>query len=106
MLRTRDGRMIHDVAFAMVLRDMPGVNAFKIIQESYDHCVLQLATDDRYRREQGETMIRATFCARLGADATVEIKYVDRILPEATGKYRYVVSKIAQAPVASRDVAN
>lgn len=90
-----NGAMVHDVAFAMVLRDMPGVNGFKIIQESLTHCRLQLVTDSRYTRPESEAKIRRTFCARLGEAVRTDIDYVSAIEPERTGKYRYVVSRVS-----------
>lgn len=96
ILLAEDGSMVHDVAIAMVLRDTHGVNAFKVIQETLQHCRLQLVTDTRFCRDVGEDKIRATFRARLGRSVRLQIEYVDAIEPERSGKYRYVVSKISQ----------
>ncbi|MEW9899367.1 AMP-binding protein [Chitinivorax sp. PXF-14] len=96
VLIAQDGTMVHDVAFAMVLRDMPGVNAFKIIQESLSHCRLQLVTDERFQGAASEARIRGAFAARLGANVQTDIEYLAAIEPERTGKYRYVVSKVSQ----------
>jgi phenylacetate-CoA ligase len=38
VLLAEDGSIVHDIAIAMVLRDMPGVNGFKVIQETLQHC--------------------------------------------------------------------
>lgn len=95
VLLAADGTLVHDVAFAMVLRDMPGVNGFKIIQETLTHCRLQLVTDERYVSNSSEPKIRNTFRARLGADVQLDIAYVTAIEPEPSGKYRYVVSRLS-----------
>jgi phenylacetate-CoA ligase len=96
VLLAEDGSMVHDVAIAMVLRDMPGVNGFKVIQETLHHCRLQLITDDRFQKMGSESRIRDTFHARLGRGVNLDIEYVAAIEPEKTGKYRYVVSKVSQ----------
>lgn len=96
ILLAEDGSVVHDVAIAMVLRDMPGVNAFKVIQETLQYCRLQLVTDQRFQSTGSETRIRDTFRARLGSKVRLDIEYVPLIEPEKSGKYRYVVSKVSQ----------
>ncbi|MBB5018888.1 phenylacetate-CoA ligase [Chitinivorax tropicus] len=96
VLLAEDGSMVHDVAIAMVLRDMPGVIAFKVIQETLHHCRLQLVRDERFQTVSSELSIRDTFRARLGQGVKLDIEYVAAIEPEKSGKYRYVVSKVSQ----------
>ena len=96
VLLAEDGSVVHDVAIAMVLRDMPGVNGFKVIQETLQHCRLQLVTDARFQTATSEVKIRDTFHSRLGKGVVLDIEYVTAIEAEKSGKYRYVVSKISQ----------
>jgi len=96
VLLAEDGTMVHDVAIAMVLRSMAGVNGFKVIQETLQHCRLQLVTDERFQSPTSETKMRDTVRSRLGAGVRLDIEYVDAIEPERTGKYRYVVSKVSK----------
>lgn len=96
VLLAEDGSMVHPVAIAMVLRIMAGVNGFKVIQETLQHCRLQLVTDERFQRPTSEAKVRDTVRARLGAGVRLDIEYVDAIEPERTGKYRYVVSKVSK----------
>lgn len=98
ILWAEDGSVVHDVAIAMVLRDMPGVNAFKVIQETLQHCRLQLVTDSRFQMAASAIKIRETFRLRLGQNVTLDVEYVDAIEPEKSGKYRYVVSKVCRSP--------
>lgn len=94
VLLAEDGSVVHDVAIAMVLRDMPGVNGFKVIQETLQHCRLQLVTDARFQVAASEIKIRDTFLSRLGQGVELDIEYVAAIEAEKSGKYRYVVSKL------------
>jgi phenylacetate-CoA ligase len=41
--------------------------------------------------------ITAGFQARLGVDVAIDVSQVDAILPEKSGKFRYVVSKLDAA---------
>jgi len=75
---------------------MAGVNGFTVIQETLQHCRLQLVTDERFQRPTSETKARDTIRSRLGAGGRLDIEYVDAIEPERTGKYRYVVSKVSK----------
>jgi phenylacetate-CoA ligase len=45
--------------------------------------------------------IERGFKARLGAGVAVEVARVDAIAPEQSGKFRYVVSKVAAGSVAA-----
>ena len=90
----RDGTVMHGLALIYVLRDLPEVRAFKIIQETLDTtrvllvCVAGLPPALRIS-------IISQFRARLGASVQVLIEEVAEIPAEASGKHRYVISKVA-----------
>ncbi|MEW5943847.1 MAG: AMP-binding protein [Pseudomonadota bacterium] len=88
-----DGTVMHGLALIYVIRDLPGVRQFKIIQESLHHTRILLATDGAFPENAVET-IRAGIGKRLGADVNVEITRVNEIPKETSGKYRYVVSRV------------
>jgi phenylacetate-CoA ligase len=96
LLRAENGAAVHGIAFAALLRDMPGVNGFKVIQETLQHCRLQLVTDARYQAAVCEPGIHDTFRLRLGEGVRLDIEYVTVIEPEKSGKYRYVVSRLGE----------
>ncbi|MBN8500206.1 MAG: phenylacetate--CoA ligase family protein [Sphingomonadales bacterium] len=96
VLLAADGSIVLAIAIAMVLRDMPGVNGFKVIQETLLHCRLQLVTDTSFQRQASESAIRTAFRARLGKGVQLDIEYLAAIAAEPSGKYRYVVSKVSQ----------
>ncbi|WP_312438853.1 glycosyltransferase [Janthinobacterium sp.] len=92
-LTATDGTVMHGLALIYILRELPQVRSFKIIQESLLHTrvllVCQPALDDATC-----AAIVAGFRARLGAQVAIGIEEVAEIAPEASGKYRYVVSKV------------
>jgi phenylacetate-CoA ligase len=92
----RDGTVMHGLALIYVVREIPGVRQFKIIQETVQRTRVLLVTDadfdDRAVRE-----IRAGIARRIGAQTQVDVERVAEIPAEASGKYRYVLSHVARS---------
>ena len=88
-----DGTVMHGLALIYVLRDLPGVAAFKIVQESLGLTRVFLVAQPHFDRVCLETIVQA-FRKRLGARVEVQVELVDVIPPEKSGKLRYVVSRI------------
>ena len=89
----QDGTVMHGLAMIYVVRDIPGVRQFKVIQETLDRTRVLLATDRDFSDENVET-IRRGIGKRLGGNVRVEIEQVAEIPREVSGKYRYVVSHV------------
>jgi phenylacetate-CoA ligase len=89
----KNGTILHGLALIYVLRDLPGVGAFKIIQTGLEETQVQIVRTQGYD-PTCEDVIRQTFKKRLGSDVAVQIDYVDRIEKEKSGKFRYVVSHV------------
>lgn len=92
----QDGTLMHGLALIYVVRDVPGVKQFKIVQESLDHTRVLLATDESFD-EGAMAGIVAGMVKRLGANVRVEVERVAEIPKEASGKFRYIVSRIPAA---------
>ncbi|MFM9916850.1 MAG: phenylacetate--CoA ligase family protein [Rhizobacter sp.] len=86
-----DGTVMHGLALVYVVRDLPGVQAFKIVQETLGLTRVQLVTDDQFDPANQAEIVRG-FKRRLGDSVEVHVEKVDRIAPEKSGKFRYVVS--------------
>jgi phenylacetate-CoA ligase len=106
-LVARDGTVMHGLALVYILRDLPQVKSFKIVQESLDLTRVQVVTDAPL--ETLRPAIVRGFRARLGEQVEVEVERVEQIAPEKSGKFRYVVSKVdpaaAAAPAATAGAA-
>jgi len=100
----QDGTVMHGLALIYAVRDLPGIARFRIVQHDLAHTEVELVPGEGYRTEY-EERIRAQFQARLGADVTVTIRRVEAIAPEASGKHRYVVSRVDPAAAAQGEVA-
>ncbi|PKO57173.1 MAG: capsule biosynthesis protein CapK [Betaproteobacteria bacterium HGW-Betaproteobacteria-21] len=89
----KDGTIMHGLALIYTVRDQPGVERFKIVQESLDRTEVQLVVNSAFKIDS-EVRIVADFKARLGRDVDVSVRHVDEIPPEQSGKFRYVTSSV------------
>jgi phenylacetate-CoA ligase len=96
-LVAQDGTVMHGLALVYILRDLPQVKAFKIVQESLDLTRVQVVADVPVSGIRQK--IVDGFRARLGAGIEVEVEQVEAIAPEKSGKFRYVISKVDPAQV-------
>ncbi len=88
-----DGRIMHALALIYVLRAIPGVAQFKLIQHAVDRLEVQVVPDTRWDEAAGAAVVQG-LRARLGDGLKVELRLLDAIAPEASGKHRYVVSHV------------
>ena len=90
----QDGTVMHGLALIYILRDLPQIEAFKIVQESLDQTHIFLVCREALDKALLLHIERA-FKTRLGQAVNVLIEQVTQIPAEKSGKFRYVVSKIA-----------
>ncbi|MEZ5571769.1 MAG: hypothetical protein R3E64_07065 [Halioglobus sp.] len=90
-----DGTVLHGLALIYVLRELPQVEMFRIVQESLTTITVQIVTDTS-DTVQLEHTITEQFRRRLGDSLIVNFEYMDKIGREASGKFRYVVSQLAR----------
>ena len=89
----RDGTVMHGLALIYVVRDLPGVEGFRIEQESTDLTCVKVVAGAGYPAD-GDARIREGMQRRLGKDVEIRVDHVMQISAEGSGKYRYVVSKV------------
>ena len=77
------------------MRDIEGVAEFKIVQEAVDDMRVLLVPHPEIFPDDGETRIVKGIQKRMGADVRVTVEKVAHIPRDASGKFRYVVSKVA-----------
>jgi phenylacetate-coenzyme A ligase PaaK-like adenylate-forming protein len=93
---TPDGRWQHALSVIYIVRDIEGVVEFKIIQNNVDDVLVLLKVDNDSYPSNGNELIVSGLKKRMGKEVNVAIEIVDNIPRDASGKYRYVVSKVAQ----------
>lgn len=89
-----DGTVVHGLALIYVLREISGIEAFKIIQEDINAIKVLIVRGTQGLSGKAEQVIVEGFRERLGPQTTVRIEFVDTIPHERSGKHRYVVSKV------------
>lgn len=90
----QDGTVLHGLSLIYVLRDLEGVDAFKITQESLEQTTVQIVKATGYQAEVAEARITAEFKKRLGSTVNIAIEYPEVISKEQSGKFRYVISHV------------
>ncbi len=88
-----DGTVMHGLALIYILRDLPAVEAFKIIQESMERTVVQVVPGAEFSSEDEQRIVQG-LQQRLGKNVSIEVEQVSAISAEQSGKYRYVMSKV------------
>lgn len=89
----KDGSVIHGLALIYILRDLPGIAEFKVVQESIDLTRVELVKGPDYL-DSNEAAITAVFQQRLGTEVDIQFDYCERIPAEKSGKFRYIISKV------------
>ncbi|MCK4626505.1 MAG: phenylacetate--CoA ligase family protein [Phycisphaerae bacterium] len=90
-----DGRWIHGLALIYVIRDIPGVRQYQIIQEDVDSIHVRVVLDDGFPAN-GLERIRDGITERIGAEVRVDVEQVSEIAQDPSGKFRHVISRVAR----------
>ncbi|MEJ6002468.1 phenylacetate--CoA ligase family protein [Paucibacter soli] len=88
-----DGTLLPCKAFTYMMREIDGIDAFKIIQETLQLTRLQLVRPAGLDAALRERLMQG-FRQRLGEGVQIEIELLDHIPTQGNGKYRYVVSHV------------
>ena len=89
----QNGTVMHGLALIYTLRDLPGVERFRIEQMSLDQTVVKIVAGPAFGQAE-ELRIVQDFKARLGDAVDIQIERVQEIASESSGKFRYVVSHV------------
>lgn len=90
-----DGTVMHGLALIYILRDQPGVREFKVVQETLDLTRVYIVTEPPFQAESIDKIVSG-LKQRLGSGVHVEVQQVANIPAEKSGKFRYIVSHVAQ----------
>jgi len=90
---TDSGKLIHPLFFIYIIRDLPGIKQFKVIQRTTRDILIQMIITDDFDKDN-VGLIRNKIQERMGNQTRVEIAFVDEIQPESSGKHRWIVSEI------------
>jgi phenylacetate-CoA ligase len=91
---TADGRMMHGLSLIYILREIEGIEQFRITQKEVEVFDVDIVATPTYDRRY-EWHIREGFSRRLRYPVTVNVRYLSAIPPTASGKFRYVISEVS-----------
>lgn len=90
-----DGTVMHGLSLVYILRDIPGMKAFKVIQESRELTRVLMVTEPPFTENRIADVITG-FKQRLGSSVEIQVELAQSIPAEASGKFRYIVSHAIQ----------
>lgn len=94
-LVTPAGKVMHALAAIYILREVPSIREFQVIQERLDRVSVMIVPDAGFSKPAQEAL--ASRLARLFDDGVqVEILVADSIARPPSGKHRYVISNVAR----------
>jgi phenylacetate-CoA ligase len=88
-----DGRVMHGLSLIYVVREIPGIEAFRITQKQLSDFEVEIVRTQGYDTKS-ENRIREGFSQRLRASVSVRVHYSDSISPTASGKTRHIISEV------------
>jgi phenylacetate-CoA ligase len=88
-----DGTVMHGLALIYVMRVLPGIRTFKIVQETIDRTRVLVVPEGPLDPRTHAAIVEG-IRARLGPRVTVVVEAVDEIAAERSGKHRYVTSDV------------
>jgi phenylacetate-CoA ligase len=88
---TAEGAVMHGLALIYILRDLPGLASFKVVQHSRQLTEVLLVPEAGFDAGAPARIVEG-FKKRLGAEVEVQVRVVDTIAAEKSGKFRYIVS--------------
>ena len=105
LIAARDGRLINSLALIYPVRELDGIEQFRVVQEEIDCFRVQISKNQEFPAD-AEARIRSAWSHLLRSDIAVVFEYVAGFPAERSGKFRHVVSKVTERaqPTASRGV--
>lgn len=91
-LISSDGKTYSALEISLLLKSVKGMARYRIIQESHDVITTEWVPADQEFDPSEEICLRLK--ERLGDAIRIEVRRVDEITPEASGKIRTVISKL------------
>lgn len=88
-----DGAIMHALAVIYVMRAVEGVQEFKFIQHALDRVEILVVANGHWRLTSEQAIVRG-MKARLGDAVRIDVRLLESIPAEKSGKHRYVVSHV------------
>jgi phenylacetate-CoA ligase len=89
-----DGRIINSLALIYAVRQVEGIERFRVCQKTLERYHVELVRNSKYSAES-EDRIRKAWKQLLRAPLDVTFEYVAELPVEKSGKFRHVRSEVA-----------
>ena len=99
---TKAGKWVVGYSFIYIARSVKGIVKFQVLQEKIGEIQIRLVVDENFPAD-GIEQVKTAAAKRLGGDDAVLVEIVDDIKPARSGKYRPVISKVAEELYRARD---
>jgi phenylacetate-CoA ligase len=99
---TKEGKWVVGYSFIYIARSVEGIVKFQVVQEEVGEINIHLVVDSRFPSD-GKEQVKTKAAQRLGGDDKINVYIVDDIKPAKSGKYRPVISKVAEELYQNRD---
>jgi len=93
LLRLKDGRLIPPSVLTHPFKPLECIEASQLIQTDLDHLLIKLVPRPDYTPAHAAQLERE-LKARLGQDMKIDIELTDHLQRTASGKFKWVISKI------------
>jgi phenylacetate-CoA ligase len=90
---TPDGRIINSLALIYAVREVQGIEQFRICQKTVDSFQVQVVRNDSFQPD-GEDRIRKGWAQLLRSQVHVTFEYLPTLPSDPSGKFRHVVSEL------------
>ena len=93
-----NGNRLGGTYWTLLMRSVPGVENFQIVQESISRLSLKIVRGKAFRTSSLDFVLE-NIHEKCGTGINIYVKYVDEILPTPGGKRRFVISKLKEKMV-------
>jgi phenylacetate-CoA ligase len=97
-IRTPDGRIMNSLAMVYPLRELPGVEQFRICQKALDWFHVQIVRGSEFTSNT-EEQLRNRWIQLFRCNLRITFEYANSLPREKSGKFRHVVSEVPEVAV-------
>ena len=94
-IRTPDGRIMNSLAMVYPLRELPGIEQFRICQKALDWFHVQIVRGSEFTSNT-EEQLRNRWMQLFRCNLRLTFEYVNSLPREKSGKFRHVVSEVPE----------
>lgn len=99
---TKAGKWVVGYSFIYIARAVKGIDKFQVVQEQLGAILIRLVVNEQFPFD-GIEQVKIKTAQRLGGDDWIHVELVEDIKPARSGKYRPVISKVAEEMYRKRE---